>query len=105
MIGVAPMVRILGGMPDLCQNEQKTTDTGGHPRALRTAIELGMRRLAPGLKLPSKQCVRVATAPDAERIGGYLGSHVEPLGSFDRCPGRCQWSDSRDLASRPERAS
>src|SRR5271165_5208929 len=36
-----------GGVPRPCQNRPKTTVTNGHPRAARTASDLGTRRLTP----------------------------------------------------------
>jgi len=44
-------------VPRSCQNGRETAATGGHPRAPRTASDLGTRRLTRCVKRPSKQQV------------------------------------------------
>ena len=58
--------------PDACQNGRKTAVTSGHARALRTASDLGMRRLTPCLKRPSKQQV-VRRAVDSRLGVSFVG--------------------------------
>lgn len=44
-------------MPHPCQNRRETAVTSGQPQTLRTASDLGMSRLTPCAKRPSKQRV------------------------------------------------
>jgi hypothetical protein len=57
-------------VPRPCQNGRKTAVISGHPRASRTASDLGKRRLTRCVKRPSKQPVV------AELVPGEPDHHV-----------------------------
>ncbi len=56
-------VVVFASVPRPCQNGRQTAVTSGRLRALRTASDVGMRRLTPCLKRPSKQPVSVRPCP------------------------------------------
>ena len=54
-------------MPRACQKGRRTAVTSGHQRTPRTASDLGLGRLTPCLKRPSKQPVmNRPSGPDGE---------------------------------------